>query len=76
MVIQIREISKKVYGVIDTEKCLIRKTGMNFHVDLHIIVNGDISIKEGHDISHKVKDKLKLEIPEISDVLIHIEPSE
>ena len=76
MVIQIREISKKVDGVIDTEKCLIRKTGMNFHVDLHIILDSKISIKEGHDISHKVKDKLKIEIPEIADVLIHIEPNE
>lgn len=76
MVIQIREISKKVEGVIDTEKCLIRKTGMNFHVDLHIILDSKISIKDGHDISHKVKDKLKLEIPEIADVLIHIEPNE
>jgi len=76
MVIQIREISKKVEGVIDTEKCLIRKTGMNFHVDLHIILDSKISIKEGHDISHKVKDKLKIEIPEIADVLIHIEPNE
>jgi cation diffusion facilitator family transporter len=76
MVIQIREISKKVEGVIDTEKCLIRKTGMNFHVDLHIILDSKISIKEGHDISHKVKDRLKIEIPEITDVLIHIEPNE
>jgi cation diffusion facilitator family transporter len=74
--LQIREISKKVDGVLDTEKCLIRKTGMSFHVDLHITVNSQISIKEGHDISHKVKDKLKQEIPEIADVLIHIEPSE
>jgi len=73
---QIREISKNIEGVIDTEKCLVRKAGMNFHVDLHIIVDSEISIKEGHDISHKVKDKLKEEIPEILDVLIHIEPKE
>jgi len=73
---QVREISKNVDGVVDTEKCLIRKVGMNFHVDLHIIVNSSISIKEGHDISHKVKDMIKKEIPEIADVLIHIEPNE
>jgi cation diffusion facilitator family transporter len=76
MVIQIKEISKKVDGVIDTEKCFIRKTGMNFHVDLHIIVNGEISIKEGHSISHKVKDRLMNELPEIANILIHIEPNE
>ena len=76
MVTQIREISKKVSGVIDTEKCLIRKNGMNFHVDLHIIVNSNISIKEGHNISHNVKDKIIEEIPEISNILIHIEPND
>jgi len=75
VVIQIREISKNVAGVIDTEKCLIRKAGMNFHVDLHITVNAQISIEEGHSISHKVKDMLIKEIPEISDVLIHVEPN-
>ncbi len=75
MVLQIKEISKKVVGVIDTEKCFVRKTGMNFHVDLHIIVNGEISIKDGHFISHKVKDKIMEEIPEIANILIHIEPN-
>jgi cation diffusion facilitator family transporter len=73
---QIREVAKKVEGVIDTEKCLIRKTGMKYHADLHIIVDGQISVREGHNISHKVSRKLKLEIIELSNVLIHIEPNE
>jgi len=76
MALEIKKISKKVDGVIDTEKCLIRKTGMNFHVDLHVILDGSISIKEGHFISHKVKDKLMKELPEISNILIHIEPND
>lgn len=75
IVIQIREISKNVEGVIDTEKCFIRKAGMKYHVDLHIIVNGEISVTEGHYISHKLKDKLKNEMPEISNILIHVEPN-
>lgn len=72
----IRNISKKVDGVIDTEKCFVRKTGMKFHVDLHIIVNAKISVKEGHAISHQLKNKLNKEIPELSNILIHIEPNE
>lgn len=71
---QIRLISKEVKGVIETEKCFIRKTGMKYSVDLHISVNGQSSVKEGHEISHKLKNKLKSEMPEISNVLIHIEP--
>jgi cation diffusion facilitator family transporter len=74
-ILKIKEVSKSVPGVIDTEKCLVRKAGMNYHVDLHIIVNKDISVREGHDISHLVKNKLQAEIPEISNILIHIEPN-
>ncbi|MFA6386548.1 MAG: cation diffusion facilitator family transporter [Candidatus Paceibacterota bacterium] len=73
--LRVREISKTISGVLDTEKCLIRKTGMKYHVDLHIIVNKDISVEEGHNISHRVKDKLQVEIPEISNILIHVEPN-
>lgn len=72
---EIRVISKGVEGVIDTEKCFVRKTGLSFHVDLHLIVEGSISVKEGHNIAHKLKDTLQKKLPEISDVLIHVEPN-
>jgi len=74
LVEEIREVSHQVDGIIDTEKCFIRKAGMKYHVDLHARVNGDISVKEGHDLSHKLKDTLREEIPELGHVLIHIEP--
>jgi len=48
---------------------------MKYQVDLHIIVKGEISVRDGQYISHLVKDKLKEEIPEISNILIHIEPN-
>ncbi len=73
---EIRRKSIEVAGVLGTEKCFVRKAGMKFHVDLHIIVNGEISVTEGHDISHKLKDYLKEEIPSLGHVLIHIEPDE
>ncbi len=71
---EIREESIKVKGVVETEKCFIRKAGMKYHVDLHAIVDGEISVKEGHDIAHKLKDYLQNEIPNLGHVLIHIEP--
>ena len=76
MVIQVRNISNKVEGVDGTEKCYIRKTGMNYHVDLHALINGKLSIEEGHSIAHKLKDRILFELPEVVDVLIHVEPSE
>src|SRR5258708_22461461 len=71
---KIRAVSLKVDGVIGTEKCFIRKVGMTYLVDLHATVDSNISVSAGHEISHKLKDKLKLEMPELENVLIHIEP--
>jgi cation diffusion facilitator family transporter len=72
----IRQVASKVEGVVATEKCFIRKSGLKFHVDLHASVNAHISVKEGHDIAHHLKDTLKKEIPELGHILIHIEPNE
>lgn len=76
LVEEIRTVSHKVKGVIDTEKCFIRKAGMKYHVDLHAIVDASISVKEGHDIAHRLKDTLREEIPQLGHVLIHIEPND
>ncbi|MFT3994107.1 MAG: cation diffusion facilitator family transporter [Dysgonomonas sp.] len=75
MVSDISAFAKSVDGVIDTEKCLIRKTGMTYYVDLHIIVNKDISVRQGHDIAHDLKRQLMVQMPDIANVLIHVEPS-
>ena len=72
---QIRAESKKIDGVVDTEKCFVRKLGNGHLVDLHIIVDRKISVKEGHDISHSVKDHLINKLSKLQDVLIHIEPN-
>src|SRR5690554_3199049 len=71
---EIRVESIKVKGVVGTEKCFIRKAGMKYHVDLHVIVDGEITVKEGHDIAHNLKDYLRREIPSLGHVLIHVEP--
>jgi cation diffusion facilitator family transporter len=75
LVEEIRNVSHQVDGIIDTEKCFIRKAGMKYHVDLHARVNGTLTVKEGHDLSHKLKDTLREKIPELGHVLIHIEPN-
>lgn len=71
---QIRDFSRTIPRVLGTEKCYIRKTGMRYHVDLHIIVDGKISVAEGHDIAHTLKAALMQEMPELADVHIHVEP--
>ncbi|MEQ8811550.1 MAG: cation diffusion facilitator family transporter [Imperialibacter sp.] len=76
VVVEIREVAKTVDGVIDTEKCFVRKAGMRYYVDLHAVVDGKITVTEGHDISHKLKSELRKQIPGIAQVLIHIEPND
>lgn len=73
---EIREIAQHNSGVVETEKCHIRKTGMTYHVDLHIAVDAEISVKAGHDIAHRVKDEILKNMPQIADILIHVEPDD
>jgi len=74
LVEEIRAVSLKVDGILGTEKCFVRKAGMKFHLDLHATVYGKISVEEGHDLAHKLKDRLHKELPQLMNILIHIEP--
>lgn len=71
---KVKELGLSVDGVLSLDKCFARKMGLGFFVDLHVIVDGKISVYEGHEIAHKVKDKIITEFPRVSDVLVHIEP--
>jgi cation diffusion facilitator family transporter len=73
---KIKLMETHIVGVQGIEKCLVRKTGMTYLVDLHLEVAGSISVNEGHRIAHEFKDYLQGQLPEINDVLIHIEPFE
>lgn len=76
MIDDIRKVATTVEGVVDTEKCFVRKTGMTYLVDLHLTVDGNITVSEGHEIAHRLKDAIMEAIPEIADVLIHTEPDD
>lgn len=76
LIADIRRVAVTVEGVVDTEKCFIRKAGMKYHVDLHATVNATITVKEGHDIAHRLKDTLREQLPQLGHVLIHIEPDD
>ena len=76
LVADIRKVSLSCAGVVATEKCFVRKAGMKYHVELHAIVQADITVKFGHEIAHNLKDTLLNDIPQLGHVLIHIEPTE
>ena len=71
---RIRNVVKTVPGVCDTEKILGRKMGMFYNIDIHIEVNPALSVYDAHAIGHQAKEFVKNSIPEIGDILVHIEP--
>jgi cation diffusion facilitator family transporter len=71
----IREAARSVSGVIEVEKCRARKMGLDYYVDLHVGVDGKISVHEGHEIAHQVKNAIQQSNSRIADVLVHIEPA-
>lgn len=72
--LNIRKVASLVDGVLGLDKCYVRKVGFEFYVDLHVIVDGETSVRKGHEIAHKVKDNIRLSNPKIFNVLVHIEP--
>lgn len=75
VIAEIRSIAERVEGVDCIEKCYVRKMGYQLFVDMHIHVDGNMTVDHAHQIAHNVKDIIKEKIPVVSDVLIHIEPS-
>lgn len=73
---QVRATARTVRGVRDLEKCFVRKMGFEFFVDLHVLVDAELPVREGHRIAHAVKDAIMTADPRITEVLVHIEPFE
>ena len=69
-------VASSVPGVVEVEKCRARKMGLDFYVDLHAQVDGNISVHEGHEIAHRVKAAIQQSNPRVVDVLVHIEPAQ
>ena len=70
----VRNTARAVPGVASLDKCFVRKMGLEYYVDLHVVVDGGMSVRDGHRIAHDVKDAIRTDHPKVSDVLIHIEP--
>jgi cation diffusion facilitator family transporter len=62
--------------VIRLEKCHVRKVGFRFYVDLHVVVNGSLTVREGHKIAHEVEAHVLRTVPRVAEVLVHVEPEE
>jgi cation diffusion facilitator family transporter len=72
---EIREIARRVDGVAGIDMCRVRKSGLGLWIDIHVEVDGDMTVCDGHHISHRVKDALLASGHNIMDVVVHIEPA-
>jgi cation diffusion facilitator family transporter len=75
MVKSVCSVASTVPGVLEVEKCRARKMGLDFYVDLHVGVDGNMSVQEGHEIAHRVKSAIQQSDSRVADVLVHIEPA-
>ena len=72
---RVRAAASGVPGVDGIEKCRVRKMGLEFYVDLHVGVDGLMSVAAGHDIAHAVKAAVRKAEGRVADVLVHVEPA-
>jgi cation diffusion facilitator family transporter len=71
---ELRIEALKVPGALGIDKCYARKTGLRYHVDLHLEVDPHLSVLASHEIARAVKRHLKNRLDWVADVLVHVEP--
>lgn len=76
LVERIETLALAVSGVSSVEKCRVRKSGLVLLADLHVRVSGDLTVRDGHTISHDVKDQLMDADFRLTDVTVHLEPDD
>jgi cation diffusion facilitator family transporter len=73
---RVADVARAVAGVSDVHRIRSRGTDASAQLDLHLLVDGDLPLREAHAIAHKVEEKLRREMPAIVDVTIHMEPED
>jgi divalent metal cation (Fe/Co/Zn/Cd) transporter len=71
----VRLLAGSVDGVVAIDKCRVRKIGLHLALDIHVVVDGGLTVRRGHEIAHDVKDRLLHSPHRINDVIVHIEPA-
>ncbi|NOX53827.1 MAG: cation transporter [Planctomycetes bacterium] len=71
---EIREVAASIPEIEHVETLWVRKSGLEYFVDIHIEVDAHMTVAEGHRIGHVLKDRLLKQIPILRDVLVHLEP--
>lgn len=70
----VRSVAAEVDQVREIEKLRVRKSGLEYFIEIHVQVDGDLTVDQGHRIGHEVKDRLLAKMPRVRDVHVHVEP--
>jgi len=70
----IHSVCRGMPGVSSVHAVRTRKVGPGYHLDLHVLVNADFSVRKGHDIASGLKHRLLTQLPQMRDIIVHIEP--
>ena len=71
---QIRCIALTVPGVSGVEKTYARNTGLQYHVDLHLEVDRQMSVQDSHELATATRFLIGEKLDWVADVVVHIEP--
>ena len=71
---QIRPVALTIPGAMDVEKCYARRTGLKYHVDLHLEVDPELTVRQSHSIAEQVRIAIRGKLSWVADVLVHVEP--
>src|SRR5208283_652751 len=72
---QIRQVALNVPGTAGVEKLFARNTGLQYHVDLHLEVDPEMTVHQAHEIAHEVRFAIRRQLDWVADVLVHVEPA-
>jgi cation diffusion facilitator family transporter len=72
---RIRAAANEVPGVVSVDKTFARKTGLTYHVDIHVEVDPTLTVAASHDIAGRVRRHVRAQVEWVADVLVHIEPA-
>ena len=69
-----REIALGVPGVLGVEKTFARKSGLQYHVELHLEVDPQMTVQDSHHLATTTRFRIREELDWVADVIVHIEP--
>jgi cation diffusion facilitator family transporter len=72
---EVRSEACAIPGVRGVEKCFARRTGRRYHVDLHLQVDPEMTVRQSHELAHAVRLHVLKKVDWVADVLVHVEPA-